>query len=202
MNTLYLASESSSRKLLLEKAKIPFTVISHNADEDSIPVTTVHETVSKIAQLKMKHVIIPDGKEGDVAYILTADSMVADSEGAIHGKPKDKDDVIRKIKTLRGDSVTATGFCLQKRTWKDNTWSIDKEICKTVAATCTFSIPDSWVDRYLDNSHAYNTAGAITIESYGLQFLEKIDGSFSTVTGLPLFEVREALEEVGFFNEV
>ncbi|MDZ4154758.1 Maf family protein, partial [Methylicorpusculum sp.] len=62
-----------------------------------------------------------------------------------------------------------------------------------------FVVEDTAIDYYLDNSIGMGTSNAIAIEGFGEQFLKKITGSYSTVIGLPLFEVRQALDELGFF---
>ncbi len=70
-STLYLASGSQSRKKLLEVANIPFTLISQNADESQCSLQQPLEMlVQEIAELKMDHVILPAGNEGDIAYFF------------------------------------------------------------------------------------------------------------------------------------
>ena len=200
MNILLLGSSSQSRQALLKDARIAFVVIGHNADEDEVKHTTIAETVLNIARLKMQHVTMPaDAQEGDVLFVLTADSMGCTSDGVIHGKPKDRQDAINKIKMYRDVSETVTGFCIEKRVFKDGQWSTVKKIEETGSARCKFNVPDAWIDRYIEHSLAMQASGAVAVEWYGMQFLEWIEGSYSAVMGLPMFEVRRALEEVGFF---
>lgn len=200
MNTLLLGSSSRSRQALLEDARIPFTVIGHNANEDDIPHTTIAETVLNIARLKMQNVFMPaDAKEGDVVFVLTADSMGCTSDGVIHGKPKDREDAVNKIRKYRDASETVTGFCIEKRMFQNGAWKTIQKIEKTGSARCKFNVPDEWVDRYIEYSLAMQASGAVAVEWYGMQFLEWIEGSYSAVMGLPMFEVRQALDELGFF---
>ena len=201
MNTLLLGSASRPRQILLEDALVPFIVVGHDANEDDIKHTTIEETVLAIAQLKMDQVFMPaDEKEGCVLFVLTADSMGCTVDGVIHGKPKNREDAITKLKALSGESMTATGFCVEKRVIKDGVWTTADKREGVVAARCKFEVPDAWLDRYLENSWALKAAGAIAIELYGAQFLKWVDGSSTSVMGLPMFEVRQALEEVGFFK--
>ena len=200
MKKLLLGSTSRSRQLLLEEAQIPFEVIGHDADEESVPRTSISETVQNIARLKMEHVKIPDGQEGDVVFVLTADSMGCGVDGTIHGKPKNREDAIKKLQALRGESSTFTGFCIERKRYQNGAWHTEQKREGISSARCKFVVPDAWVDRYLEHSWGLSAAGAIAIELYGAQFLEWIDGSFSAVMGLPLFEVRQALEEMGFFD--
>lgn len=200
---LYLASSSSSRKMLLDHCRIPFTVIPQAADEQQCDFTQpLEKIVSAIARQKMEHARVPGGKnEGEICFILTADTLVQDLDGTIQGKPVDHADAIAKLKSGRDGSFLSTAFCLEKREWQNGQWHLIKRIEKTVSATYRFAVPDEWINFYFANTHAMQCAGAATIESVGLQFLETVNGSFSTIIGLPMFEVRNALEEIGFFKK-
>lgn len=208
---LYLASSSRSRQVLLNEALIPFTVIGHSADEDAPDRSLPFEKLlQEIARLKMDHALLPEGHEGQEIYVLCADSMGYDAQGVVHGKPKDREDAIAKIKALGEKSFTATAFCLDKKVWNpslpsassgcDGAWECIERIERVVGAHYRFTIPDKWIDRYLEHSWAMIASGAIAVEFYGAQFLECIDGSYTAVMGLPMFELRQALEHLRFFD--
>ncbi len=203
MNVLLLGSTSLSRQMLLKEALIPFEIIGHTADEESVDRTLpLEELLKKIAQLKMDHVNLPPNPiENMVIFILTADSMGQDAHGTVHGKPKDKKDAREKIQALTQGSLTGTAFCLDKRMYYKGNWILIKRIEKCIIARYTFVIPENWIDRYLEHSWAMIASGAIAIELYGNQFLKSIEGSYSTIVGLPMFELREALEELDFFDK-
>lgn len=201
-NILLLGSKSYSRKLLLDYARIGYHVIEQEADETqcnwNLPMQQV---VANIARYKMDHVIMPHGeKEGEIAFVLTADTLSEERDGTISGKPVDMQDAIEKIKRARAGMRTGTAFCLDKRIWRSGGWEVEQRIERYVEATYIFDIPDGWIDRYMHNSISLSASGAIAIEEYGAQFLKEIHGSYSTIVGLPLFEVREALQELGFFG--
>ncbi len=202
MNILFLGSSSQSRQRLLNEIQLPYQVIGHNANEDLVPHgPTLQDTVLAIARYKMDHIIMPDSVENDVRYIITADTMGSDSVGVIHGKPKNKIDAISKIKACRnGILVTATGFCIEKRIFKNNKWVIEGSFSDVVTSESIFIVPDNWIERYLDYSCGLVASGAVAIELYGGQFLKSINGSYSSIIGLPLYEVRKALEDLGFFD--
>ncbi len=198
---LFLGSSSQSRQMLLNQINIPFEVIGHTADEDLISRDApFYEVLAAIARYKMDHVALLVGNEGDVAFVLTADSMGRDGQGTIHGKAKDREDALHKLKMLGQHAETATAFCLDRRFFKNGAWILQERIEKVVGARYKFIVPENWIDRYFENSTALIVSGAIAIELYGSQFLESIDGSYSTVVGLPLFELRCALEKLGFFE--
>jgi len=199
---LYLASTSRSRQLLLEEARIPFEVVGHGADEElvdrSLPFL---ELLQAIARYKMEHALLPAGiAEGQEIMVLSADSMGHDAQGVVHGKPKDKEDAIRKIKTLGEKAVTATAYCLDKKRWDGKSWVTVERKERVVKAHYKFVVPEHWIERYLEHSWAMIASGAIAVEFYGAQFLEWIDGSYTAVMGLPLFELRQDLEHLGFFD--
>lgn len=200
-NILLLASSSSSRRMLLEQAKIPFKLVEQCADEYACDwALPLQQLVEHIAVHKMAQVVLPTGKrDGDQCFVLTADTLSQDSQGAISGKPTDLADAIEKIKIARDGMVTGTAFCLDRRRWRDGAWQLDERIVKYVQATYIFAIPDAWIERYCEQTAVTMCSGAIAIEGYGGLFLKEIHGSYTTIVGLPLYEVREALEEIGFY---
>jgi septum formation protein len=199
---LYFGSKSEPRRMLLEQSQIPFTVVSQNADESQcdwgLPLP---QLVLSIALYKMQHVILPDGnREGDICFVLTADTMSHDKAGKIHGKPIDRADAIAKIKATREGSFLCTAFCLDKKVWKNGKWETQERIADIVSAEFSFIIPDEWIDIYLEKVPYLDVSGGIAVEIYGNQFLKTVHGSYSTIIGLPLFEVREALQKLGFYK--
>ena len=200
--TLLLASKSPSRQMLLREANIDFTTIEQDADEAqcdwNLPVA---EVVSHIALYKMEHARIPAGSNvGDICFVLTADTLSSDNNGIIHGKPTDLEDAIAKIKNARTGSTLCTAFCLDRRIWDGTIWNVDERIQQCVSSRYLFDIPDDWIETYLQQTLAQQCAGAIAVEGFGSQFLQLVEGSHSAIIGLPLFELRQALATLGFFD--
>lgn len=196
---LLLGSTSASRQKLLSDAKIPYTLVHQSADESQCDWgLPLQQLVESIALYKMEHLKMPAGKEGERVFVLTADTLSQDSTGAISGKPIDKDDAIAKIKAARNGMRTGTAFCLDKKIFNAGSWQVERRIIRFVDAHYCFSIPDVWIERYLSHSLGLKASGAIAIEEYGSLFLESVQGSYTTIVGLPLFQVRQALEELGF----
>jgi len=200
-NILLLGSKSKSRQMLLNEAQIPFILIDQYADEAQCDWgMPLQKVVESIALHKMEHLNLPEGKEGDYAFVLTADTLSQDSHGAVHGKPKDYIDAVKKIKRAQNGSRLCTAFCLDKRIFKDGKWHIEKRIQDSVRAKFLFEVPDHLIDDYLKHSIGLECSGAIAIEQYGLRYLKWVDGSYSAIVGLPIYQVRQALTELGFFN--
>jgi septum formation protein len=201
MKTLFLASDSQSRKTLLQEAAIPFRVIPHCADEHAVDRRqSFADLLLGIARAKMKHTVLPAGNSDEICFVLTADSMCQDSNGVVHGKPVDKTDAMRTINALNGAGLVGTAFCLEKREWRDGRWHTVDQIEQVVHAAYVLDIPEHWIAQYLDHTpHYLSYTGGLTIERFGAQFVRSISGSYTTILGLPMFEVREALQRIGFF---
>ena len=130
--------------------------------------------------------------------MLTADTLSQEKDGTIGGKPDYAQDAIEKIRRARAGMRTGTAFCLDKRVWRAGKWEVDQRIEGYVEAEYIFAIPEAWIDRYMQIP-SLERFQAIAIEEYGAQFLKEVQGSYSAIVGLPLFEVREALEKLGFW---
>lgn len=201
---LYLASQSPSRKQLLTEARIPFTVIAQAADEELHGTSErVEERVLQIAQAKMAHAEIPLGSTIDeVCWVLTADSLVLSSAGTIFGKPTSYQHAEAMLRELRdGPCRVATGFCCGRFSWDGAVWREQVVHCQVVAADVEIGITDAWIATYLArHPNALQTAGVLVVEGFGAQFVKAVHGSYTTVLGLPVYEVRCALEQSGFFG--
>jgi septum formation protein len=207
-NILYLASKSKSRQRLLKEAGINFEIIDQNADERSLSWDRpLKELLEIIAIFKMDNIIIPNNlnQENNIIFVLTADTMGVDQNGKIFGKPENKQDAINKIKAYRNGAQTATAFCLDRKIFKNNKWKLEERIINFVSAKYIFDIPDNWIERYFELSLAsginyLQVSGAVAVEEFGAQFLKSVDGSYTTIVGLPMYELREALSKIGFFK--
>lgn len=199
---LCIASNSASRKRLLEHAKIPFQVIQQDADESLVSLDqSLSDIVTQIAQLKMKHAQIPAGQqEGEIRFVLTADTLGLTSQGRVLCKPVDRDDAISMLKDARLGTQTATGFCLRKLIWQHGAWIVLQEVIDFDQAESIFDVPDEFIDSYLDSIPFLTVSGSISIEEAGGQFLKSMNGSYETIVGLPMFKIRQALFKMGFYE--
>lgn len=203
---IYLASGSHSRQELLKLSNIPFVVVRQTANEEQFSRDHgLQDVVCKIASEKMRCAVLPDGKtEGEIAYVLTADTMGTVTGGEVLGKPKDQADAKRMLQAFRQGAVTGTAFCLDKRAWNGTGWVVIDRVVRYVEASYTFNVPDNMLDLYFKHAVArfgisyLDVSGAVAIEDYGLQFATNFQGSFTAVIGLPLYELREELAKMGF----
>lgn len=199
-NILLLGSQSSSRQTLLQEAGISFELVGQDADETCCDwVLSLEQLVKNIAIYKMEHVILPFGKEGDSCFVLTADTLTRDAQGTIHGKPVDQDDALHKLHAVRAGASVGTAFCLDKKIFNDGVWREKQRIVQFVQADVLFDVPDEWIKKYFEAEHGLGASGGMRIEGFGSLFLKSIHGSYTTVVGLPMFQLRQALEDVGFW---
>ena len=101
----------------------------------------------------------------------------------------------------RSGCTVLTAFCLDKKIYSGGQWHTKERIERTVTTRIKFDIPEEWLNDYLDNTPSLSVAGGMAIEEYGALFTQSIEGSYSNILGLTLFELREALSKLGFFSE-
>ncbi len=201
-NILYLASKSSSRRHLLDEANIAYEIIEQDAPETSYTVSnSLGVIVKQIALEKMDYVALPKGVDGQVIYVLTADTLCRDVDGNILFKPVDYQDAVKTVKRLRSkDIFIYTGFCLDKKVFKNNSWMTCERILDAVGASCIVDVPDDSIETYFESTNALCASGSLIIDNFGMQFVKSVNGSYSAIIGLPLFEIRESLCKLGFFS--
>lgn len=172
-----LASASPRRKELLSVYIKDFKVMPADIDE-TVPNNIILEDIPLyIAKEKAAAVFDKLGKED---IIITADTIVL-LDNKIYGKPKNKLDAYNMIKTLSGKThQVITGVCC---------YSKDKQINIEFSDTTNVSfieISDEIIKKYLENAEYIDKAGAYAVQGIASMFVEKIEGSYDNVVGLPM----------------
>ncbi|MCF0060019.1 Maf family nucleotide pyrophosphatase [Dyadobacter chenwenxiniae] len=180
---LILASNSPRRKQLLTDAGFDFTVEVLPTDESfpaSLPAEQVADFISK-EKAEMFRGIRPD------AIVLTADTIVV-ANHEILGKPADRDEAFRMLQMLSGQTHTViTSVSLLSA---DNIETVSD------VAEVTFSALEEWeITRYIEHYKPFDKAGSYGIQEWiGMVAVEKIEGSFYTIMGLPVHIVYKLLK--------
>lgn len=201
---LYLGSQSKSRQKLLQEVGISFVVVPHQSDEAlERGDRSVEAYVMAIAQEKMAALLLPDPASitQSYLYVLTADTLVHQREtDRLLGKPKDREDAKNMMRNMRDKEVAVvTGCCLRRYVVRDAQWHVEREEIWATGAVIEFWVEEEFLDTFYEREPiALVAAGATIIEGYGQMFFKRMDGSHSTVIGLPLFELRQALKNFGF----
>ena len=200
MNILLVASQSRARRNLLSEAEIPFVLLDQEADEKACDWTLpLPQLVSSIARHKMEQIIIPFALEGKEIFVLTADTLTESLDGKILGKPDNREHAREMLRLIRPGARVGTAFCLEKKIYRCEKWQTQEQIIEYVQAHCIFDVPEKDIDIYIDNSHALSCSGSFTLDGLGVQFFKSLSGSYTTILGLPMRELRKALEKLRFY---
>lgn len=187
--TLVLASASPRRKELLEQAGYNLIILPADVDEtlpDGIsPDDAVKYLANKKAEACAKFILKEKPELTDLP-IVAADTVVYKDE--IMGKPMDRQDAKRMIQTIRGTFhhvATGVAIILPASGKKDVFCDATKVYCKDLS--------DDDVEAYLDTDEPYDKAGAYAIQGIFGKYIERFEGRYDTVVGLPVEPITEVL---------
>jgi len=182
---IVLASGSPRRRQLLEMLRIPFRVIAPDVDEQVLAGEAPAAYVTRLSRVKAE--AVASRAPGDV--ILAADTTVV-LDGAIFEKPTSPDDAVRMLSLLQGRTHEVMTSVAVMR---------DSEIAQALdVSRVTFRPADEATLRaYAATGEPLDKAGAYAIQGLGAPLIERVDGDFFGVMGLPL---RLALDLLGRFG--
>lgn len=189
---LILASKSPRRQELLQRMGLTdFKILVPDADEsfpDGLTPQQTVEYISRVKALAAKELVAEDD------IVITADTMVFLDEHRL-GKPVDEEDALRMLTALQGRSHTVcTGVTVMQG---DHiiTQSEPTRICFRKAS-------ESELRGYIATGDPMDKAGAYGVQSLGALLVERIDGDFFNVMGLPVLRLSRMLREFGihFFD--
>lgn len=185
---IILASTSPRRAAILDLAKIDFEVIPSSYEEKLNRELSVEEQVQELAHGKALNVY--NNTQGD-RTIIGADTIVV-KDDKILGKPRDRQDAIRMLKSIQGDvhSVyTAISIIIEEK-------GKCREIKEVVRTEITVTnMTDAEIIEYVDNEEPYDKAGSYAIQSCFAKYIEEIDGNYMSVIGLPINKVYQILKD-------
>ncbi len=186
-NRIVLASASPRRLELLALAGVDVVVFPSDIPEEEMPGETPGDHVRRLA--RDKALFTAGRTEG--RFFIGADTVVV-CDGEIMGKPVDGADARRMLKKLSGVShEVITGYAIFDR-------ERDDALCEAVTTKVFFKpLRDEEIDAYIATGCPFDKAGAYAIQGGAAHMVERIDGSYTNVVGLPLCEVVEALRRLG-----
>ncbi len=180
-----LASKSPRRKELLNSIGINPQIVTANIDEGAYRALLPSDMVRTLAMLKATDVA--RSFNGNI-YVIGADTCVCIDE-KILGKPKTIDEAREMLGLLSGrEHLVYTGYC----------------ICDTKGNACAKSavtkvkfrkLSEKETEAYIKTREPMDKAGGYGIQGRGAIFVEKIDGDYSNVVGLPLCALSEMFKE-------
>ncbi|CAE78450.1 Maf family protein [Bdellovibrio bacteriovorus] len=187
---LILASESPRRKQLLSEAGFSFDVVPVKVSEIPNKNLNVNDQILDIARRKASAALpLLKSSRQDAFIVLCADTEVI-FNGAPLGKPADRQDAYRILKLLSGKyHEVITAVCLVES-------STGKEVSQTETTKIYFrQLTDDEIWTYIDTGEPMDKAGAYGIQGQGGKFIERFDGPFYNVVGLPIDLVKNLLSK-------
>lgn len=186
MRQIILASQSPRRKWLMEMAELQFDIIVADVDETNPPGMPGDDVPEFLARKKAA-AIAPLAPE---AVIIAADTVVL-LDHYILGKPTDEANALDILRQLSGRMhKVVSGVCIRDGV---------REVSFSVTTEVYFrSLTDAQIRHYVTNYKPYDKAGAYAIQEWiGVTGIEKINGDYYNVMGLPIGDLIVALRDFG-----
>lgn len=196
---LYLASQSPRRRQLLDQLGVRHALLLPDEDEDAealeaerageAPDDYVQRvTLAKwhAAMARMQARFCRDAEAWPLGPVLCADTTVALGQ-TILGKPADAEDAARMLRSLSGQTHRVlTAVCVHGQ-------------LRVSASQVRWRVLDeAEIDRYVASAEPFGKAGAYAIQGRSGAWTEHIEGSYSGIMGLPLYETAELLKPMGW----
>ena len=196
---IYLASQSPRRQELLKQLGVRFEMLAPQPSEDSEGIETPlpHEKalayVKRVTLAKSAAALVRWQKSGLAwAPILCADTTVSlpnHPDGEILGKPADAVDAARILNMLSNqvhEVLTAVAITIDPN---------EKPLCLVQVSKVRFAqLPQEQIATYIASGEPFGKAGAYGIQGLGGAFIPSIEGSYSGIMGLPIFETAQLLD--------
>jgi len=184
---IVLASASPRRLELLASAGVEFDVCASDIPEEPIPGEAPADFATRLARDKA----VATAARTEGRWFVGADTIVV-CAGEIMGKPVDEADAVRMLRKLSGvPHEVITGYAVYDR-------ERDGLLCKAVVTKVVFKpLRDEEISAYVATGCPMDKAGAYAIQGGAAYMVERIDGSYTNVVGLPLCEVVEDLRRIG-----
>lgn len=186
---IILASASPRRKELLELMGIPFSVRVSDADETTDENLPPYFIVEQLSLLKASSVAAEVRAEGKDALVIGADTIVV-LEGTILTKPKDAEDAKRMLKLLSGKwhSVLSGVTVMHTKTAKSETFYVETKVHFV-------DLTEEEILNYIETKEPLDKAGSYGIQGKGSMFIDKIEGDYFNVVGLPVCKLAKVLKD-------
>ena len=188
MKKLILASASPRRKELLSQMGLTFTVCPACGEEK----TGFHRPEDVVRELALRKAREVAAKTEEDALVIGSDTVVA-FEGGILGKPADKEDAFRMLKSLQGAShMVYTGVAVVDAATKETLVNFTDG-----TRVSMYSMTEEWIRDYIETGEPMDKAGAYAIQGGCSLWIKGIEGEYSTVVGFPTARFYHELRKIG-----
>ena len=191
MERLILASQSPSRKRLLEGAGLHPEIIFSNVFEEDEHFNAMSPRDMVIALAITKAYTVREKISGE-AIIIACDSTF-EFEGESFGKPENDEIAIQRAHRLSGGTgLLHTGHCIIDT-------KQDKEVADIVTTSVTFDhMSEAEIRDYVATGEPLRVAGGFTLDGFSSPFISSIDGDYTNVVGISMKYLRKTLEHLGY----
>ncbi len=184
-----LASASPRRKEIFARLHIPFDIVTSDVVETSVQASTVEDYVKEVALLKARDV----AKRTPNQVVIGADTIVAKDNNLLH-KPTNHDEALSHLRTLSGtfhDVLTAVAIIEED----------GKETAFVEKTRVIFKkVSDELLEAYIETGDPFDKAGGYGIQTDGVFLVDRIEGDYLNVVGLPLASLYEQLIELNLIT--
>lgn len=189
--TLILASSSPRRQELIRSLELPYQIIVSDVDETTEPGLAPEQIVEQLSGRKASAVYErckADLRELGESIIIGSDTIVVLNEEVL-GKPKDEADAFRMLKSLQGREhhVYSGIACIDLRTGA-------RHVAHQRTAVWMKELGDERIRRYIATGEPMDKAGSYAIQGLGATIVERIEGDYFNVVGLPMSLLSDMLE--------
>ena len=185
---IILASKSPRRKELLDLLNLEYEIIVSDAEEILEDNLTIGEQVKKLSYIKAKTVF--DKTSGD-RIVIGSDTMVV-KNNKIYGKPKDEEHAFEMLSELKNSKHEAvTGFTILV----ERNGRYEEYIEYDMAEVYFKDMTNEEIINWINTGKSLDKAGAYAVQDEFIVFIEKFNGNYSTIMGLPIHKVYDILKK-------
>ena len=185
---IILASKSPRRKELMDLLGVNYEVMVSEAEEILEEGLTIEEQSKKLGYIKAKAVF--DKTSGD-RIVIGSDTLVV-KDGKLYGKPKDKMDAINMLNNLKNDKhqvITSIAILVERNGVYEE--HIDYDISNVYIS----NISEQEIEEWIETGKAYDKAGAYAIQLEFAKHIEKVEGNYESIVGLPINKLYKILKQ-------
>ncbi|MBQ3145274.1 MAG: septum formation protein Maf [Clostridia bacterium] len=188
---IVLASNSPRRKELLHQIFDEFDIVKSNFDEDEVKEKEPEKLVQILSLKKAEEVFNRIQNKENELIVIGGDTLVY-FDGQVLGKPKDERDAFDTLKKLQGNkNKVYSAFTIIFK--KDN--KTIKETYLSKSTVIMKAMSDEEIEKYIKTGEPMDKAGSYAVQGIGSKFIEKIEGSYSSVVGLDVEKLKEILKK-------
>lgn len=182
---IILASNSPRRQQFLKDIGLDFRIKTHSVEEifpEELKAAEISDYLVKLKAEPFKYLT-------EKQLVITADTIVWHNNQCL-GKPKDRAEAVQMLQQLSGEAhqmVTSVAF----------TQAHQQMVIHQVSTVYFKALTAAEIDYYIDNYQPFDKAGAYGIQEWiGTVGIEKIEGSYTNIVGLPVAQVLATLEKI------